>query len=61
MSQPVVNSFSDTILVPLRLLLRDFAAFAGAKVLKAFLFVFLGAVLSELMRVARRMTTMLRA
>jgi len=43
MSHPVANSFSDSILAPLRLLLRDFTAFAGAKGLKALLLVFLGA------------------
>lgn len=40
----MVNSFSESILVPLRLLLRDFAAFAGGKGLKVVLFVFLGAI-----------------
>jgi ATP-binding cassette subfamily C protein len=44
MSLPTTKALSDSTLVPLWLLLRDFATFAGTKGLKAFLFVFLGAV-----------------
>jgi ATP-binding cassette subfamily C protein len=40
----VAKTPSESILVPLRLFLRDFAAFTGARGLKALLFVFLGAV-----------------
>jgi ATP-binding cassette, subfamily C, bacterial len=39
-----VKTLSDSILIPLRSLLRDFARFAGAMGLRALLFVFLGAV-----------------
>jgi ATP-binding cassette, subfamily C, bacterial len=39
-----VKTLSDSILIPLRLLLRDFASFAGAMGFRALLFVFLGAV-----------------
>lgn len=35
---------TNSILIPLRLFLRDFAAFSGAKGLKALIFVFLGAL-----------------
>src|SRR5262245_47201332 len=38
------RTLSDSILIPLRLLLRDFASFAGATGLRGVLFVFLGAV-----------------
>ena len=44
MRLPTAKTLSDSTLVPLWLLLRDFATFAGTKGLKAFLFVFLGAV-----------------
>ena len=44
MSLPTAKTLSDSTLGPLWLLLRDFATFAGTKGLKAFLFVFLGAV-----------------
>jgi ATP-binding cassette subfamily C protein len=45
MSLPVTKALYDSFLVPLRLLLRDFASFAGAKGLKTLLFVFLGALI----------------
>ena len=38
---------SNPVLVGLRLLLRDFFAFAGAMGLKAFLLVFLGAIVNS--------------
>jgi ATP-binding cassette, subfamily C, bacterial len=44
MSLIVVKTLSDSILIPLRSLLRDFARFAGAMGFRALLFVFLGAV-----------------
>ena len=44
MRLPTAKTLSDSTLGPLWLLLRDFATFAGTKGLKAFLFVFLGAV-----------------
>ena len=44
MSLPTTKALSDSTLVPLWLLLCDFATFAGTKGLKASFFVFLGAV-----------------
>jgi ATP-binding cassette subfamily C protein len=44
MKRQVAKAPSESILVPLRLFLRDFAAFAGVRGLKALIFVFLGAV-----------------
>jgi ATP-binding cassette, subfamily C, bacterial len=43
MSLLITKAFYGFFLLPLRLFLRDFASFAGAKGLKALLFVFLGA------------------
>src|SRR5262245_58491468 len=43
MNVKTIIALSDSILSPLRLLWRDFAGFAGAKSLRALLFVLLGA------------------
>jgi ATP-binding cassette, subfamily C, bacterial len=47
MSQLIAISFVDSFLTPLRLLVRDFKAFAGLKGLNALLFVFVGAVVDS--------------
>jgi ATP-binding cassette subfamily C protein len=44
MSLPVTKPLSESTLVPLWLLLHDFATFSGTRGLKAFLFIFLGAL-----------------
>jgi ABC-type multidrug transport system fused ATPase/permease subunit len=44
MNSQMANPLSNSILVPLRLFLREFAAFAGARGLMALLFIFLGTI-----------------